>query len=335
MPNRAILSSQILLVGPDEAVLAVQNPFLNQPGAWTCIRAESGGEALWRLRQEREIDAVIVAPGKCLESVRGPGPPHQVQPAGRGGCRWSSSWRPRPPSDERRFTNRGPTTAIQLPAPREEIVLRVLNAIRVKQATDSLENATAVITSLANAIEGRDRSTCGHVERVAMYAAEIAKQIGLPERDLSTVRTGGLVHDIGKVVVPDHILNKPGRLTNGEMDLIRRHPVVGYEILKPLRTLQDVLPIVRWHHEKPNGRGYPDGLKGDEIPLLPRIVAVADCFDAISTDRPYRPAMSMGDCRKTLLDMGEAHDLSKDLVGTLLEILAQEAEPLIEIGICA
>ena len=165
-----------------------------------------------------------------------------------------------------------------------------------------------------------------------MYATEIAQCIGVPEKDLSTVRIGGMVHDIGKVVVPDQVLNKPGRLTDEEMDIIKRHPVVGYEILKPLRTLQEVLPIVRWHHEKPNGRGYPDGLKDDELPLLPRIVAVADCFDAISTDRPYRPGLSMADCRRIMLDMSANGDLSADLVNVLLEITAQGSDRLAEVG---
>ncbi|HEX2973920.1 MAG TPA: HD domain-containing phosphohydrolase, partial [Tepidisphaeraceae bacterium] len=131
----------------------------------------------------------------------------------------------------------------------------------------------------------------------------------------------GVVHDIGKVGIPDHILNKPGKLTDEEFAIMQRHPAIGYDILKPMRTFHAVLPIVRWHHEKPNGKGYPDGLKGDELPLLARITAVADCFDALSTDRPYRPALPLAKCRAILQESGEKGDLDMELVRVLFAIL--------------
>ena len=132
-----------------------------------------------------------------------------------------------------------------------------------------------------------------------------------------------MVHDIGKVAVPDHILNKPGKLTDEEMQIVRRHPVVGHDILRSLRTFRDVVPIVRWHHERPNGRGYPDGLKGDELPLLPRIVAVSDWFDAMSTDRPYRPALPVVDCKDIMARSAECGDLDAPLVGIFVGILEE------------
>lgn len=217
----------------------------------------------------------------------------------------------------------GADDCIELPAPPREIVRRMSRACRAKQATDSLEDATVLMSSLANAIEGRDIYTRGHVERVSTYATELGRRIGVSDRDLYTLRLGGIVHDIGKVAVPDHILNKPGRLTDEEFAIVQRHPVVGHDILQPSRSFRGVLPLVRWHHERPNGTGYPDGLRGDRLPLLPRIVAVADVFDALSTSRSYRPAFAMDKCIAILRDAAAKGELDPELVELLLEILSE------------
>jgi putative two-component system response regulator len=215
----------------------------------------------------------------------------------------------------------GADDCINLPTANAEIVARVRRAVRTKRATDSLEDATAVITSLAIAIEGRDRTTRGHVDRVSAYSVRLGRKFGFREDQLVSVRVGGVVHDIGKVAIPDQILSKPGKLTAEEMALVRQHPVIGYDILKPTRAFQDVLPIVRWHHERPNGTGYPDGLKGDAIPLVARIVAVADVFDALSTARPYHPAYPLAKCRGILLEAAHANDLDADVVFALLDTI--------------
>ncbi|HSW46252.1 MAG TPA: HD domain-containing phosphohydrolase [Phycisphaerae bacterium] len=330
MQHHAIQSSHILIVGPDTAVKTVEGIFTNQT-EWRCVRADSATQAMWLLRREAELDVVVIAPGMRIEAY---GELTRDVKFGRSGGMTPVVFILEPSLADRRADvyESGADDCIQLPASRQEIVLRVLNAIRVKRATDSLEDATAVITSLANAIEGRDAYTCGHVERVATYAVEIAKRLGVPEKNLETIRIGGMVHDIGKVIVPDQILNKPGRLTDEEMNVVKRHPVVGHEILKPLRTMQEVLPIVRWHHERPNGRGYPDGLSGDDLPLFPRIVAVADCFDAISTSRPYRPAMPPQECQTLMGRLAGTGDLAPDLVNILLEIIDQNTHQLAEVG---
>ncbi|MCC7349643.1 MAG: HD domain-containing protein [Phycisphaerales bacterium] len=202
-----------------------------------------------------------------------------------------------------------------------ELEIRVRRALDRQRMNRSLDDASAVITSLATAIEGKDHYTCGHVDRVGSYAMEIGRRIGLDAAGLEALKTGGIVHDIGKVIIPEPILNKPGKLTDEEMKIMQRHPVIGYEILQPLRSFRDVLPIVRWHHEKPNGRGYPDGLKDDDLPLLPRIAAVADVFDALSTDRPYRAAFSLEKCAAILKEQGETGDLDAVLVEVMLQIL--------------
>ena len=215
----------------------------------------------------------------------------------------------------------GADDCIRLPASPREVVVRLSKAVRARRASNGLEDASDVIKSLASAIEGRDRYTCGHVERVAEYSVQIGRRLRVDPDSIGTLRRGGIVHDIGKVAVPDQILNKPGRLTDEEMGIVRRHPLVGYGILRSLHTFRDVVPIVRWHHERPNGTGYPDGLQGDQLPLLPRIVAVADCFDALATDRPYRPALPPDECRQTLLSSARRGDLDPRPVDVLLRIL--------------
>src|SRR5207247_10454906 len=115
--------------------------------------------------------------------------------------------------------------------------------------------------------------------------------IGVSETDKDILRRGAILHDIGKISMPDDILNKPGALTAAEFDLIKLHPTLGVDIVKPMESLHDALPLIRWHHERLSGKGYPDGLAGDEIPLLVRILSVADVYDALSSDGPYRPPM--------------------------------------------
>jgi len=204
-----------------------------------------------------------------------------------------------------------------------ELALRLGRALSRKQATESLEDATAIVVALANAVEGKDHYTCGHVERVSAYSVEIGQRLSLSAGDIEALKIGGMVHDIGKVGIPDHILNKHGKLSDDEMQVMRRHPAIGHDILKPLRTFQAVLPIVRWHHERPDGRGYPDGVKDTELPLLPRIVSVADCFDALATDRPYRRAYTWQEAMKVLAQMAGKGELDGTVLAVLQAILSE------------
>jgi len=147
-------------------------------------------------------------------------------------------------------------------------------------------------TALAEAVERRDPYTGGHLRRVVAYSLLLGRELGLEPAALEEIRLGATLHDIGKIAVPDAILGKPAALTPEEVEVMRRHPVDGAEIVGRIGSLGPVLPIVRSHHERIDGRGYPDGLAGDEIPLAVRIVAVADTYDAITTSRPYRPGLS-------------------------------------------
>ncbi len=151
----------------------------------------------------------------------------------------------------------------------------------------------ATIHSLAQALEARDAYTRGHSERVARLAVALAKAMSLPEKEISLIEHAALLHDIGKIGIRDEILNKPGSLDPEDRRAIEQHPLLGDTILEPLRFLEQVQGLVRHHHERYDGTGYPDGLAGDAIPLPARIVAVADAFDAMTSRRPYRKAMSV------------------------------------------
>jgi putative nucleotidyltransferase with HDIG domain len=144
------------------------------------------------------------------------------------------------------------------------------------------------IEMIAAAVDAKDPYTKGHSGRVSQYSVMLAKEMGLPEEEVSKVRVSATLHDVGKIGVEDRVLKKPGVLTNEEFEIMKRHTVMGYEIVRQVKQLEEMLPGIRWHHEALNGKGYPDGIRGDEIPLLVRIISVADTFDAITTDRPYQ-----------------------------------------------
>lgn len=158
-----------------------------------------------------------------------------------------------------------------------------------------------VVVSFAMAIESRDPYTGGHVHRVTAFAVLLAKRLGLSEREQSIIRLGGLLHDVGKVAIPDAVLNKAGKLTPEEFGVIKSHPIVGHQIIGFIPQLRSVHPIVRHHHERWDGKGYPDGLAREEIPLLARVLAVADTFDAMTTNRSYRSALSPTEAMQEIL----------------------------------
>src|SRR2546422_5470589 len=178
------------------------------------------------------------------------------------------------------------------PVNKQELLARVYSLLRLKHFTDELDNAETVLFSLALSIEAKDPYTEGHCDRLSKYSVALGEKLGLSEELRVALRRGGLIHDIGKLAVPEHILLKPGPLTPEERKTMEQHTVIGERICAPLRSFRHVLPIIRHHHEKQDGSGYPDGLKGDRIPLTARILQVTDIYDALTTDRPYRKALS-------------------------------------------
>jgi cyclic di-GMP phosphodiesterase len=177
------------------------------------------------------------------------------------------------------------------PIDAEELYARVRSLMRLKRVTDDLESAESLFLTLGRVIEARDPYTEGHCERLAEYATALGRRLELEAADIDALYRGGFLHDIGKIAVPDRVMLKKGRLTRIEYELMKRHPVVGDQLCATVRSLERVRPIVRHHHERIDGGGYPDRLAGDAVPLLAQIVSVVDVFDALTTDRPYRKAL--------------------------------------------
>jgi diguanylate cyclase (GGDEF)-like protein/putative nucleotidyltransferase with HDIG domain len=178
-----------------------------------------------------------------------------------------------------------------------------------KHAEEMASLHLRTIEALALAIEAKDHTTHDHLQRVQVYAIEVGKELGLDEGQLEALRAGALLHDIGKLAVPEHIISKPGKLTREEFEKMKIHPVVGAEILERVRFPYPVTPIVRSHHEKWNGSGYPDGLKGEDIPIGARILAAVDCLDALASDRQYRRALPLDESmQKVLAESGISFD---------------------------
>ncbi|MFL5373449.1 MAG: HD-GYP domain-containing protein [Myxococcales bacterium] len=171
-----------------------------------------------------------------------------------------------------------------------ELRARVRSVLRGRAATERLEDATQVIFALANAVEAKDAYTEGHTERVGALADEVGRLAGLDDDTREALRQGGVLHDIGKIGIPNEIINKAGLLTPKERVVMNKHPLIGERICEPLKTLRHLLPIIRWHHEKLDGSGYPDGIKGSAFPVPSQILQLSDIYDAITTDRPYHRA---------------------------------------------
>jgi putative two-component system response regulator len=186
------------------------------------------------------------------------------------------------------------------PVERAELLARVGSLLKLKHRTDELERAEAVLFTLARSIEGKDPYTHGHCERLSDYSARLGEHLGLTEDEITALRRAGVVHDVGKIAVPDAILLKPSRLNEEEWKLIQEHPVVGERICAPLKSFRLVLPIIRHHHEKLDGSGYPDGLRGDAIPITARVLQIVDVYDALTTDRPYKKAFTIPDALQTM-----------------------------------
>jgi putative two-component system response regulator len=204
-----------------------------------------------------------------------------------------------------------------------ELRTRLAALLRVKMLLGQLERAEAVITTLALTIEARDPYTLGHCDRLSRYAVALGQALGLDHEMLRALRLGGYLHDLGKIAVPDGILLKPGPLDPMEQERIRAHPGAGSDLVLGLRSMELVRPIMRHHHEKWDGSGYPDGLKGAAIPLGARIISVVDVFDALHTERPYKAALPRSEAVSLLIRETDAGYWDPKVVETFLEILRQ------------
>ena len=183
------------------------------------------------------------------------------------------------------------------------------SGIKKDHAAEMASLPLRTIEALAVAIEAKGTAAPNHIRRMRVYAVEAGKELGLNDVELEAVHAAALLHDIGNLAVPEHIISKPGRLTHDEFEKVKVHPVVGSEILEAVGFPYPAASIVRSHHEKWDGSGYPDGLKGDEIPIGARILSAVDCLDALASDRPYQPAVSLDHAIETLVsEPGKSFD---------------------------
>ena len=201
--------------------------------------------------------------------------------------------------------------------------------LRVGRRIVTLQTGETVVYAFARAVDGKSPFTQGHSERVKSYSLALAARLGLPPADIDLLRRGATIHDIGKIAVPDAILNKAGPLTADEMAAIREHPAQGVKMIESLSSVADTIPLVRWHHERMDGNGYPDRLPGDRIPLLVRVLSVADVYDALSSDRPYRAALPLDVCLAILRKDAVGGGLDPELVEEFCDI---PGEQLVGIG---
>ena len=206
-----------------------------------------------------------------------------------------------------------------------ELRARVRSLSRVKQLIDALDSAEAAFVALALTIEARDPYTKGHCERLSQLAVSLGRMLGLGDGDLHALHHGGYLHDIGKVGVPDSVLLKPGPLTPEEFTLMRRHPEIGDTLCAPLQSLRAVRPIILCHHERIDGSGYPAGLRGDDVPLPAQIVGIVDVFDALTSQRPYRAALSREQAIALVLEDTRAGRFNPAYVEAFLDMLTPAA----------
>ncbi len=206
-----------------------------------------------------------------------------------------------------------------------ELITRIKSLLRMKALHDDLDTSESILFSLAEALEAKDIYTRGHSDRVAKLSVAIAREMDFSQEDIDIIYKGGLLHDIGKIGVREDILLKPGRLTDEEMAHVKSHAIRGYDICKPLKSIADALPCIRCHHERYDGAGYPDGLKGEKIPLNGQILAIADTFDAMTTDRPYRKALANETAIKIFEDEINSGQWNPNIVKVFLKIVKKSS----------
>ncbi len=227
-------------------------------------------------------------------------------------------------SDKIKAIEMGADDFLMKPFNKVELLTRVKSLLKLKDLYDDVERSETIIFTLAEMIEAKDVYTRGHSERVAKYSVLLAKYIGLGEKDQEMIRRGALLHDIGKIGIRESILNKSGKLSQEELAHIRSHPARGCEICKALKSLSPALPIIRHHHERMDGQGYPDGIQGQELSIGPRLVAIADAYDAMTSNRPYRRGVPPEDALKIFEREKQSGQWDPELVDQFIQLIRRE-----------
>lgn len=325
-PGRAL--GTILVVDDLEAVLRLMTDILSAEG-YRVVSAHDGDEALDVVAREQ--------PDLVISDVRMP------RADGFSLCRSlksSAATRLIPvvlmtgaseANDRMQAIEAGAQDFVRKPIDQAELKARVRSLMQIKRYTDDLDSAESVLRSLALMVEARDAYTDGHCQRLARYATELGMTLNLPEEDLMTLSRGGYFHDIGKIALPDSILLKPSKLTDEEFARIKEHPEAGDRLCGDLRALRRVRPIVRHHHERLDGSGYPDGLAGDQIPMLAQIIGIVDVYDAMTTTRPYRqpvtPEAALGELAREVERGWRRKDLVEAFTASRRRALGSDFAP--------
>lgn len=217
---------------------------------------------------------------------------------------------------------------ISKPFDTAELVIKIRSLLKLKTLQEELDHSESIILTLAVAMEARDPYTKGHSTRVSKLAVDFVSFLGLPEEDKQEMRKAGILHDIGKICLNESLLRKPGPLSTEEVDMIKRHTILGEEICKPLVSMQKILPAIRHHHERWDGKGFPDGLVGEDIPLMARILSIIDTFDAMVSVRPYRDRRSVRVALETMREERFEGQWDSELLGYFLNMM----NPLVKKG---
>jgi putative two-component system response regulator len=232
------------------------------------------------------------------------------------------------PDDVARGMEVGASDYVTKPFHAIELEARVRAAVEKKRLTDRLDDTESVLFALARVVEAKDGTTGDHCDRLSHFSVVLGEALGLPWDDLEALRRGGILHDIGKVAIPDAILLKKGALSDEEWLIMRQHPAIGAYLCSALRTMRRTVDIIRYHHEKWNGAGYPAGLAGTDIPLLARVFQVVDVYDALASARPYKPALPRDEVIRILTEETGRGFWDPDIMRVFLDILKRNPASL-------
>ncbi|MEW6213969.1 MAG: HD domain-containing phosphohydrolase [Nitrospirota bacterium] len=224
---------------------------------------------------------------------------------------------------------------ISKPFDTSELIAKIKSLLKLKALQEELDHSENIILTLAVAMEARDPYTKGHSTRVSELSVDFVSFLGLPQKDREEIKKAGILHDIGKICLSKSLLHKPGALTEEEADVIRRHTVLGEEICRPLFSMRRILPAIRHHHERWDGRGFPDRLAGEDIPIMARILSIVDSFDAMVSIRPYRDPIPVKTALEIMQSSRYKGQWDPELLGYFLETMSSVADKVYKIDVKA
>ncbi|MEJ2390183.1 MAG: response regulator [Gammaproteobacteria bacterium] len=319
------MQDKILVVDDEPMQRGLLSEILSSsPDHYEVIQAGNGEQAL-KILQQQSVEAMLM--DKRMPGMDGDTVCHKIR------TELGFSLLPiimvtgsNSPNDLEHSFSSGATDFIHKPYSPVELLARLRSAVQTKRLTDQLDTAETLLFSLARMVEAKDETTGDHCSRLSHMASEFGRILGLPARDLEALRRGGIMHDIGKLGIPDSILLKNGPLNDEEWGLMHNHTVIGAHLCEGLTSMRDVVPIILHHHERWDGSGYPYGLVGEAIPLLARIFQLVDIFDALATVRPYKNSMPLDKIINILEEETRKGWRDPDLVNEFIKIIKKDVD---------